>query len=404
MRLDHTARLERLLDGHRDVQQVTGSAGGATLIRKDQLLVVNRDADEVHAKAGRWVAGRDDTVAPGISVFQLRPEAKVNVVELTESLSAGSRHKKVNAGPNHIMMAGPAWAGGPFNEPAPTDAVPTAPSADRTLATEREVVVAILDTGISEHPWFAGRKWFADCDATVFEVPDANLDYVLDSIAGHGTFIAGVVLKQASEAVLRPERVIAGDGMTDELHFLHGLAALQSKAAASGIAIDVINLSLGCYTHDDKPSPVVEQALRSLPRETVVVACAGNSASDRPYWPAALKRIIAVGSLDTTGTDRASFSNYGSWVDACTLGESIVSSFFRFDSEAAAGTNDFTGYATWSGTSFAAPRVAGAIAALAARKGYSASEAAAELLDSASHTSVPDLGVLVDVSVGSTAS
>ena len=63
----------------------------------------------------------------------------------------------------------------------------------------------------------------------------------------------------------------------------------------------------------------------------MIVACAGNASTDRPFWPAAMKRVIAVGSLDTDGHDRAPFSNYGWWVDACTMGDKIVSSFFTFD-------------------------------------------------------------------------
>jgi hypothetical protein len=408
MRLDHAARLERLLAAHSDIERVTGS-GGDTLIRRNQLLVTSSDAELVQSAASRWISRRDDAGAPGVTVFTLRPEAKIDVVELTDSLSAGSSHKKAAAGPNHVMTAGPNWSGGPFDDPAPTSQVPAAPGttasnpAPATPAAPtpgREVVVGILDTGIADHSWFTGRSWFASCGSDVREVPDANLDFALDSIAGHGTFIAGVILMQAPDAVLWPERAIAGDGVTDELRLLHGLAKLRARADAAGRPIDVLNLSLGCYTHDDKPSPVVEATLRSWPRDTVVVACAGNSASDRPYWPAALKRVVGVGSLDADGVDRAPFSNYGWWVDACAIGDTVTSSFFSFDSEDPDGSRVFTGYATWSGTSFAAPRVAGRIAALAAAQGSSAADAAAQLLDPTTQSSVPDLGVLVDRPAG----
>jgi subtilisin family serine protease len=405
MRLDHTARLDQLLAKHHDVQQVIGSAG-ETLVRSNQLLVTARDADQVGDNASRWIDRRDDTVAPGVSLFRLRPEAKIDVLELTASLSAGSSHKVVGAGPNHIMTAGPNWSGGPFDEPTPAGDAPTAPTrvadGDMPITTHQQhrPIVGILDTGISEHAWFTPHPWFADCGSDVREVPDADLDYALDSIAGHGTFIAGVILMQAPDAVLWPERAIAGDGVTDELRLLHGLAKLKAREAATGQTIDVLNLSLGCYTHDDKPSPVLEATLRALPRATVVVACAGNSSSERPFWPAALKRVIGVGSMDTAGTARSTFSNYGWWVDACAFGEDITSSFFQFDSEDGGGNRDFTGYATWSGTSFAAPRVAGAIAALAGRYGSSAPDAAGELLDPTIRPSVPDLGVLIDQPVG----
>jgi len=400
MRLDHAARLERLLARHDDIQQVPGLSGNGTLIRKDQLLVVSRDADAVHQQASRWVERRENDPA-GFSVLHLRPQAKIDVCELSASLSGDARHKRVNAGPNHVLTASPGWIPGPFDDPAPVDDIPSPPSDDRTF--QREVTVAILDTGISDHAWFTDRKWFASCGTDVREVPDADADTRLDSVAGHGTFIAGVVLKQAPEANLIVERVIAGDGVTDEYELLRGLAKLRKHASESKMTVDVVSLSLGCYTHDDKPSPVLEHALSAFDHHTVIVACAGNAGSDRPYWPAALKRVIAVGSLDASGRDRASFSNYGWWVDACTLGDEVVSSFFSFDGIAPDGSGQsehFNGFATWSGTSFAAPRVAGAIAARAAEQGTSAAKAAAELLDPSSRPSMPDLGVLVDVAPG----
>ena len=92
----------------------------------------------------------------------------------------------------------------------PVDAVPT-PPADRTV--QREATVAILDTGIAEHPWFVSRKWFAACD-DVREMPDTNGDDRLDSIAGHGTFIAGVILQQAPETILVVDRIVAFDGVS----------------------------------------------------------------------------------------------------------------------------------------------------------------------------------------------
>lgn len=397
MRLDHAARLERLLARHDDIQPVDGASGNGTLIRRDQLLVVSRDADSVHESAARWVDRRVDDDA-GVTVLHLRPQAKVDVCELTSSLSGDSRHKRVNAGPNHILMAAPKWGPGPFDEPTPVDAVPADPAGG--VPAKREVVVAILDTGIAAHPWFNDRKWFAACDDDVRELPDADHDAQLDSVAGHGTFIAGVVLQQAPDASLAVGRIITGDGSTDELELLRGLARLQTKSRAASTPIDVISLSLGCYTHDDRPSPVVEHAFNRLDPDTVVVCCAGNSASDRPFWPAALKRVIAVGSLDAQGHDRATFSNYGPWVDACTIGDKVVSSFFTFDETGPSGAESFNGFATWSGTSFAAPRVAGAIAAKVASDDIPPARAAATLLDPGVNRSMPDLGVLIDVPTG----
>ena len=155
-------------------------------------------------------------------------------------------------------------------------------------------------------------------------------------------------------------------------------------------------MSLGCFTFDDKPSPVLAEAVAALARTTVIVAAAGNDGVDRPFWPAALKDVVAVGALAAhegpEGPDRASFSNYGWWVDAAAPGEDVKSAFLTHGVE---NREHFHGFASWSGTSFAAPYVAGSIAALMSAKDMSARDALGELLDPAAGTRLPDLGTVV---------
>lgn len=399
MRLDHEARLERLLARHPDIALVPGICGNGTLIRRDQLLVASDHADEAHSRAQRWVTTRTDDELAGVSILRLRQEARIDVSDLAAEL-AGRPHRRINVTPHHVLTASPGWGAGPFDDPVPAAPIP-APHfpalPGESVPGRRTVTVAILDTGIAAHPWFEHRSWFGACGPNTYEAPDMNLDRRLDSVAGHGTFIAGVVLRHAPEANLLVEKVIAADGVTDELELLRGLAEAKATARRAGRPIDVISLSLGCYTHDDTPSPLLERAFHSFGRDTVVVACAGNAASNRPYWPAALKRVIAVASLDAAGHERASFSNYGWWVDACAIGDKVVSTFFHFDDHEPDGDLRFDGYATWSGTSFAAPRVAAAIAARAAQRDVSAAKAADELLDPSQQPSMPDLGVILDV-------
>ena len=394
MHLEPNDSMSRLLDRHPTIEHVAGTSGEGALIRRSQLLVSARDAAHVESLTARWLDRRDDDEQAGIAVLRLRPG--VDVCEIAADLSGDAPHRTLNAGPNHVLTAAPNWRPGPADDPIPAPAIAGPPPAQP--AAGRAVTVAILDTGISAHPWFTGREWFGRCGPEVIEIPDANHDDRLDSVAGHGTFIAGVVAQRAPAAELTIGKVIAGDGVTDELRLLRGLAHLRAHSRDHRRPIDIISLSLGCYTHDNRPSPVLEQGLHRFGHDTVVVACAGNFSSDRPYWPAALKRVVAVASLNADGTDRAEFSNFGWWVDACSLGDGIVSSFFTFDgpTRGAATPEDFTGYATWSGTSFAAPRVAGAIAARAAEHDGSAAAAAAALLDPTTHPSMPDLGVLVE--------
>jgi subtilisin family serine protease len=106
-----------------------------------------------------------------------------------------------------------------------------------------------------------------------------------------------------------------------------------------------------------------------------VVAAAGNDGGTEKTYPAAFKDVIAVGAYQAPGGGRACFSNHGSWVDACAMGRRVLSTFFEnLDAtpeqipptclaDPPPGQQQFRGSATWSGTSFAAPCVAGAIAA-----------------------------------------
>jgi thermitase len=246
-----------------------------------------------------------------------------------------------------------AWAGldpTPTGTQAATALVGLAEA--HTLSRGAGVIVAVLDTGIQlDHPQLANRLTptgydFVDDDSVpdeAFATLDRNGDGLVDESAGHGTHVAGIVGLAAPEAQIMPLRVLDASGRGNV--FLIAEAVLY--AAEQGA--DVVNLSLGTT----RPSTLLAEVISEVTtqRGLIVVAAAGNFSSDEPTYPAAERNVIAVTAVDVN-KQRAPFASYGRWVDLAAPGVEIYNAF-PIDS-----------YAYWSGTSMAAPLVAGQTALL----------------------------------------
>ena len=148
-----------------------------------------------------------------------------------------------------------------------------------------------------------------------------------------------------------------GDG--DDVSVIHAINRAVRWFAGREERIDIVVMSFGAYGVDDKPPPMVATIARRL-SDSLVVAAAGNNSSPRPFYPAALPEVVAVGALDAGG--RAWFSNFGPWVDACAPGVDVLSTYpavstqFSDDFESDPGTrwvlNGCTRSTQWSsGTS-----------------------------------------------------
>jgi len=238
------------------------------------------------------------------------------------------------------------------------------------------------------------------------------LDGELDLVSGHGTFIAGIIRQACPQAEILSTQVTYSDGavLEDELLLcLQQLAVLAQDAAAGagGQPLDVISLSVGYY--HETPSDALTDGILAATFAALgevgvtVVAAAGNDATTRPCFPAALALspspgpvpVASVGALNPASTV-AAFSNSGKWVTIWEVGANVVSSLpvtFQGGEQADTGLTDPSGrrresldpdnfhggFGLWSGTSFAAPAVAGRIAA----ELLSASEAGTYPLDDA---------------------
>lgn len=232
--------------------------------------------------------------------------------------------------------------------------------------------VVVIDTGVSAEQradgWLVGLAQADNLDL-LDVVPQ---DDFLDLAAGHGQFVSGVVQQVAPGADLGVLRGLDTDGFGDEVE----VARLIVAAARAGAQI--INLSLGTFTADDRPPLLLQQALReaiAAQPDLLVVCAAGNHGSDRPCWPAAFHgvpefadAVVSVGGLHREADDTAvgaPWSGRGDWVECSTFGEGVVSTFV-IGTESPAGDQDPdtfgpSAWATWSGTSFATPQIVGAI-------------------------------------------
>jgi hypothetical protein len=210
------------------------------------------------------------------------------------------------------------------------------------------VKVGILDTRLFTHPDLAGR-YLADHDALV----PATTASTPDSEA-HATFIAGVILAEAPNADLIVGHVLNAYNICGS-----SWDVATKMAAFADAGVSVLNISFGAATYDDKPPLVLRRAVNELTsRGVVIVAAAGNHGpNETKMWPAAFKKVVAVGAgARIAGTDSfkvADFSPRQPWVDLLAPGEDI-SSLYKA-----------SGYGKWSGTSFSAAAVSGAVARLA---------------------------------------
>ncbi|SDC92750.1 S8 family peptidase [Actinokineospora iranica] len=310
------------------------------LVRRGQLLVPRAGLDRAVRALDRWIEAVDPAEH---ATLRLRPGAAADCVRIAAEVAD---LVPVSANHVHTVLVGAPILHGTGAAPVPAPLPPEPPR----VRWDPPVTVLMLDTGIDPHPWFVGRPWFGRWD---LEVLDADHDRVPDRQAGHGTFVAGVVLSHAPGATLRQFPVLSSQGLTDDRTVAATLRRARHLSAVRPDPVDVLLLTAGCHTADDRCPPVLARELAHWP---TVVAAAGNTGTTRPFWPAALPTVTAVGALSPDGS-RAPFSNHGPWVDRWAPGVDIVSSHVRLT-----GDGREYGGARWSGTSFAAPRVAAAVA------------------------------------------
>jgi subtilisin family serine protease len=238
-----------------------------------------------------------------------------------------------------------------------------------------DIVVAVVDTGIDyNHPDLRENVWVNPREIPGNSLDDDGNGYI-DDIHGinaatnsgdpmddnnHGTHVSGTIAASGNNGIgvagvnWRAKVVAAkflsanGSGsLADAIKAINYIVDLKNQ----GINIKVMNNSWGGGGYSQNLYNAIARANEA---GILFVAAAGNSGQDNdsnPSYPAGyeLPNVVSVAAIDSQG-NLASFSNYGAnTVDIAAPGVGIVS------------TAHTSPYARFSGTSMAAPHVAGAL-------------------------------------------
>jgi len=255
-------------------------------------------------------------------------------------------------------------------------------------ATGTGVVVAVIDTGITNHPdlnanILPGYDFISDAamardgggrdnnpndEGDWYAANECGSGIPASNSSWHGTHVAGTIAAvtnnstgvagTAFNAKVVPVRVLGKCGgytsdIADAIVWASG--GTVSGVPANANPAEVINMSLG---GGGSCSTTYQTAINgAVSRGTTVVVAAGNSNTNvSSSVPANCANVIAVAATTSAGA-RASFSNYGTGIDISAPGQAILSTL-----NSGTTVPGSASYASYNGTSMAAPHVAGVVA------------------------------------------
>jgi len=240
---------------------------------------------------------------------------------------------------------------------------------------DSNIIIAIIDTGVDyNHPDIKDNIWRNTDETTNGEDTDLN-GYDDDVVGwdffnndndpiddnGHGTHCAGIAAANSNN-----DLGVAGVSWNCQIMPIkilgkEGTGQMSNAASAIFYAYEngarVVSLSLGNTFSSKLMNEVITYVTE---RGVVVIAATGNDDRDKKFYPASYENCIGVSATDDRDL-KASFSNYGDWVDIAAPGEYILS--LRANGTSLYGENSSyiveENYTYASGTSMACPFVAG---------------------------------------------
>jgi serine protease len=322
------------------------------------------------------VASTNKYIEPEVIGQQNLLDRKIQTLELIKELNASDLVEF--AEPNFIYHSAATT-----KDPRLSDqwnlSMLSAPAAWE-VASGLGIVIAVLDTGID-----------ASHEDLMNNISPDGYDFITDSKSSgdgngfdanpndegtsfHGSHVTGIIAAEANNM-----KGVAGLAYDSKIMTLRVLG-VQDNGSSSDIAqailyaaglgnvsgevpsqrADIINMSFGSEALSETVKAAIDQAYNN---GLILIAAAGNVATDTEFYPAAFDNVIGVGAV-SNDKKRASFSNFGVNVDLVAPGGTgSGSTTFDGFQDAILSTINANNYAEYLGTSMAAPHVA-AVAAL----------------------------------------
>jgi subtilisin family serine protease len=343
------------------------------LVRDEHYQLARRVLGEQGHRAAD-IAEEEDAPA-GLRRYRARGLDVPRAARTVRRRAEAAGDQRPAASPNHVFVSAPIEHGGPFGPPLPT----AKPRGSLAKPAATAPAVAVVDTGVWQDSPLPKGRYEAEAHDYESDV-DVDNDGLIDGDVGHANFIAGVILRRTANARVRIVRVLDTFGVCTEAELIAALHRVGDEP--------VINLSLGGFTLDDQPPLALRDALHGLldGRDRVVVAAAGNDGQHgAAFWPAAFAaagepwsdQVVAVAAHD--GTDVCPWSNRGDWVTLAAPGADVTSTYIHHEVF-------HSGWAQWSGTSFATPYVVAAVAEELAATGSARGAVASVRAAAAAHS------------------
>jgi subtilisin family serine protease len=272
--------------------------------------------------------------------------------------------------PNDFEFARQWALSNPGGTDAKTNADIDATEAWAYTTGDKKVIVAVVDTGIDYfHEDLVDNLWVNQKEIPFNGIDDDGNGFVDDYYGydfvsndsdpfddnEHGTHVAGIIGARGNNGMGISGVCWNVSIMAVKAFDENGNGNVSDAISAITYAVKngarIINAS---WSSDEKSRALEEVCQYAADAGVLIVAAAGNSHTDAPVYPAGYDTVLAVGATDAKDA-RATFSNSGAYVDVAAPGVDILS------------TLPENGYGLLSGTSMAAPHVAGVAALVLSR-------------------------------------